>query len=107
MEICKGCFKISVNTNITPSNIQLIGFNIDDYIMFKYNLGNSIEYIQYCPKKKIQYYIFFELINKSPLWEIIYDISQYFTWNDNLFYYDIKFIINISDINIFPYFITI
>jgi DNA repair protein RAD5 len=96
MEICKGCFKISVNTNITPSNIQLIGFNIDDYIMFKYNLGNSIEYIQYCPKKKIQYYIFFELINKSPLWEIIYDISQYFTWNDNLFYYDIKFIINIQ-----------
>ena len=96
MEISKGSLRIETNTNTPPCHINLIGFNVDEYIIFKYNLNTKIQYVQYCPEKKVQHYLFFEIINKSNLWEINYNISPYTSWNSNIFYFDIKFTININ-----------
>jgi DNA repair protein RAD5 len=105
MEISKGSFRIENNINTLPTQIELIGFNIDGYIIFKYNINDKIYYFQYCPEKKVQNYLFFELINNSPLWSITYNVKQYTTWNSNVYYFDIKFIINI-DINLINDYIT-
>jgi DNA repair protein RAD5 len=103
MEISKGIFRIETNTDIVPSNIKLIGFNIDGYIIFKYKINSKICYIQYCPEKKVQNYLFFEIINNSPLWAIKYEVNPYMSWSPNLYFFDVKFIINIESFLINDY----
>ena len=96
MEISKGSFRIETKLNITPSNIEIIGLGIDGYVIFKYKLDNKINYYQHSPEKRIQNYLFFEVINNSPLWSITYNISPYQGWNSSMFYFDVKFLINIE-----------
>ena len=96
MEISKGNFRIETNVNIRPTDIELISYNTDAYIIFKYNINSKIYYIQYYPDKKVQNHLFFEIINKSPLWIINYYISPYVNWNTNIYYFDVKFTIDIN-----------
>ena len=96
MEISRGIFRIESNINISPSDIKLIGFNINNYIIFKYKINSKIYYIQYSCEKKVQNYLFFEIVNNSPLWSINYEISSYTSWNTVQNYFDVKFIINIE-----------
>jgi DNA repair protein RAD5 len=99
MEISNGSLRIESLYNSIPNNIELISFNIDNYIIFKYKINSEIFYVQFSPEKKIQYYLFYEIINKSHLWLIHYDVTPYVCWNSNIYYFDIKFTINI-DINL-------
>ena len=87
MEISKGNVKIN-NHDIEPTDINILGFNINGYIIIKYMTGEDINYTQYYPERRIQNYLFFEIVNKSPLWNI--------TFNFNSSTLDINFIISIE-----------
>lgn len=52
MTISNGNIRIESNYNIVPSNIELIGFNINGYIILKYNINDIIQYTPYYPEKK-------------------------------------------------------
>ena len=99
MEISKGVIRIESKENIPPTNIQIIGLSIDSYLIFKYCLGNQMYYKHHYPERKIQNYLFFEVINNSSLWNVSYNVSQNNNWQSTSYYYDIKFTINM-DLNL-------
>jgi SNF2 family DNA or RNA helicase len=96
MEISKGSIRIENKQNIAPTDIEAIGLGLDGYVIVKYKLANKIQYVQYAPDRKIQTYVFFELLNNSPLWSISYDIVPHVGWNASIFYFDIKFILKVE-----------
>ena len=96
MDISKGTIRIENKENILPSDIKAIGLGLDGLVIIKYNIANKIHYIQYLPDRKLQTYVFFELLNNSPLWSISYDIIPHVGWNASIFYFDIKFILKID-----------
>ena len=96
MDISKGTIRIENKQNILPSDIKAIGLGLDGLVIIKYNIANKIHYIQYLPDRKLQTYVFFELLNNSPLWSISYDIIPHVGWNASIFYFDIKFILKID-----------
>jgi SNF2 family DNA or RNA helicase len=102
MQVSKGLIRIEskINNNI-PSDVEVVGINLENYIIFKYKINNVTHYTQYYPDRKIQSYLFFEIVNNCPLWSIQYVISnqQMFTYsynNQGQFYYDVVFTINID-----------
>jgi DNA repair protein RAD5 len=96
MEISKGMIVIENKKNIPPTDIEAIGLGLDGFVIFKYKIVDKIHYIQYAPERKVQTYIFFELLNNSPLWTISYDIIPHVGWNTSIFYFDIKFKLNVE-----------
>ena len=97
MNITTSSFRIESKTNVIPTGIQLIGFSTDNYVIFKYNNNNTIQYANHYPTKN-QSYLFFEIINNSPLWTINYQIIPYVGhYNTNAFFFDVKFIVNIDE----------
>lgn len=93
MEISKGLIKVESKENIPPNNINIIGINIDGHIIFKYCIGDKMYYKHYYPERRIQNYIFFEIINNSPLWNVLYSVTEYCNYP---ILYDIKFIITMN-----------
>jgi len=69
MDISKGTIRIENKQNILPSDIKAIGLGLDGLVIIKYKIANKIHYIQYLPDRKLQTYVFFELLNNSPLIE--------------------------------------
>ena len=96
MEVSKGILRIENKQNITPTDVEAIGLGMDGYVIFKYKIENKVNYTQYSPDRKIQTYLFFELLNNSPLWSMSYDVVPYQGWNTTTFYYDIKFSLKIE-----------
>ena len=96
MDISKGLIRIEYKQNIPPTDIEAIGIGLDGFVIFKYKIDNKILYIQYSPERKLQTYVFFELLNNSPLWSISYDVVPHISSNTNTFYFDINFIIKVN-----------
>jgi DNA repair protein RAD5 len=96
MDIFKGLIRIENKQNIPPTDIEAIGLGLDGFVIFKYKVDDKIEYIQYSPEKKLQTYVFFELLNNSPLWSITYNVEPYISSNRNNFCFDINFIIKVN-----------
>ncbi len=95
MEISKGYIRIESRQNIAPSDVEIIGVSIDGYIIIKYKLDTKINYTQYSPDRKIQQYLFFELINNSPLWSVEFNVQPYQGWHSQT-YFDITFVIKVD-----------
>ena len=96
MEVSKGILRIENKQNITPSDIEAIGLGMDGYVIFKYKLESKISYAQFSPERRIQTYLFFELLNNSPLWSLTYEVLPYNGWNTSSFFFDVKFSIKIE-----------
>jgi DNA repair protein RAD5 len=95
MEITNGVFQINSKNylNLPPTDIDVIGIGMNNNIIFKYKLGNDILYHEYNVRNH-QLYLFFEIINNSPLWAIEYKIVPY---NGNMMgYFTITFTINVD-----------
>jgi SNF2 family DNA or RNA helicase len=96
MEIARDSITIETKINILPSDIEIIGMGIDGYVIFKYKQNDKINYSQYSPNRRMYTYLFFEIINKSALWNINFQVSSHTGWNSSCFYFVIKYIINID-----------
>ena len=83
------------------SDVKIIGSTYDNSIIFKYTLNGELKYIIYQPTKRNMFFVFFEIINKSPLWKIEFNnIGTRYGVN-------IDFNISIADIQLIPDFINI
>ncbi len=96
MEVSKGILRIENKQNVAPSDVEAIGLGIDGYVIFKYKLGNKVSYSQFSPDRRVQTYLFFELLNNSPLWSISYEVVPYNGWNSSTFYFDVKFSLKVE-----------
>ena len=63
MEISKGIIRVETKQNVPPSDIEIIGLGMDGYLVIKYKVNEKIMYAQWAPDRKIQNYLFFEIIN--------------------------------------------
>jgi DNA repair protein RAD5 len=90
---------ITIEASSMPTNISIVTMVIDGYVIFKYKLDTKIYFCYYFPKKPIHRYIFFELINKSSLWLISYNIINLTRQN----FYNICFTITLNNILINDY----
>ena len=89
MEVSKGIIRIDIKQNITPTDIEIIGLGMDGYVILKYKIEDRMHYTQYYPDRRMQNYLFFEVVNNSPLWNITYDVTPYNGWNSsNIFYFN-------------------
>jgi SNF2 family DNA or RNA helicase len=102
MEVSQGYIRIESKQEPVISDLEIVGLGMDGYITFKYKLNGNVLYYQYAPDKKIQTYLFFEIINNSPLWNFSYEIGatavQYaYQYNNfNSHFTNIKFMIKIE-----------
>lgn len=98
MEVSKVIIRISTKQNIAPTDIKIIGVSMDRYVILKYNINERIHYYtHYSQKHKMQNYLFFEIVNNLPLWNITYDVIPYIELNSiKTFYFDIHLSIMIE-----------
>ena len=76
MEIIRGYIRIkTTNINIKPRDIEIIGINVNNLVVIKYFIQETPKYYQFVPDRQINNYLFFELLNKSPLWGIEFIIN--------------------------------
>jgi DNA repair protein RAD5 len=81
MDIFEGNLRIISRQNIYPSNISIFSIIPDVNIVFQFNINDAIHYANYyCDNKNYQH-ILYEILNKSLLWNISYNISQCLTFN--------------------------
>jgi len=95
MEVTRGYTRIkTTNTNIKPTNIEILCININNLVIIRYFIEGIMKYHQFVPDRQINNYLFFELHNKSPLWDIEFIINTpthgSFMTNDHLITYIIK-----------------
>ena len=95
MEIARDSIRVETKINIPPSNVEIIGMGMDGYVTFKYNQNDKVNYSQYSPNRRMYNYLFFEIINKSALWHINFQVQSTTGWNSSCFFFDIKYIINV------------
>ena len=108
MEIYSDCIKLnSYDFNIEKINsfddASIIGLTSEYNILFMYKINGSIYYSTYNPYKRYLNFIFFEIINKSPLWKL--ELKKIYDNNFNTA--TLKFIIYLSDTKLVPDFINI
>ena len=96
MEIARDSIRIESKNNITPTDIEIIGMGMDGYVVFKYKQNDKINYSQYSPNRRMYNYLFFEIINNSPLWNINFQVTPYTGWNNTSSFFDIKYAITIE-----------
>ena len=83
MEIFEGNLRIISRQNIYPSNIDVFSVIPDSNIIFKFNINDSIHYVNYNCNNKIYQHILYEVLNKSLLWNITYNITHCSTYNSS------------------------
>lgn len=84
-------FRIETVRTGQPSNFEPIGVNLDGGVTMKYMMDNEQCYIVVNMYKKMHSYIFFELINGSPLWNFeIVKITAIPAYG-SVRYYDVQF----------------
>ena len=100
MDISTGTLIIEAKHDMTLNSdtIEIISVAIDGIVIFKYKLNNVINYYQYYVTAKMQQYLFFELLNKSQLYSIVYNINPY-----RINFMAINFTININSHLILDY----
>ena len=81
MEIFEGNFRIISRQNIYPSNIDICSIIPDSHVLFSFNIDNSIFYVSYTCNNKIYQHILYEILNKSLLWNIRYNITHSLVYN--------------------------
>ncbi len=104
MLISQGIIKISSSIDKEPTDIEIIGLNIDSYVTLKYKINDVIHYTQFIPSKRYEQYIFFEYLNHSPLWscnlsskkEVPINGGMGYGNSNNHIYFQIKYEINIE-----------
>lgn len=101
MEVSKGQLRIETKlNNAIISYFEILGISMENYVIFKYKINDITYHHQWSPDKKIQTYLFFEIVNNSPLWTISYNIGnvmQYtYAYNNMSHYIDINFIIKVE-----------
>jgi hypothetical protein len=96
MEVTRGFITIkTTNIRIKPTNLEIIGINVNNLVILKYLINDIPKYHQFFADRHINNYLFFELINKSPLWKIEFIINtSHFVHEFSITY--ILFINNIS-----------
>ena len=99
MEIFEANLRIISRQNIYPNNIEIFSVVPDCNIVFKFNISDSIQYVNYVCNNKIYQHILYEILNKSLLWNIDYYITHCLTYNsfDVLF----KIYMNTDYINVY------
>ena len=97
MEIYKASISITTSSTSIPYDIEIVGINLDGNINIKYMIDNINYYKDYNPENNHKLQLFFEIINKSPLWEIEYKIKSHNSRNINYGIYEIIIIININN----------
>jgi hypothetical protein len=99
MEIFEGNLRIISRQNIYPSNIEVFSVIPNSNIIFKFNIGDSIYYVNFGCNNNIYQHILYEILNKSLLWNITYNITHCMTYNsfDVLF----KVCMNTDYINVY------
>jgi len=99
MEIFEANLRIISRQNIYPNNIEIFSIVPDSNIVFKFNISESIHYVNYTCNNKIYQHILYEILNKSLLWYIDYNITHCLTYNsfDVLF----KIYMNTDYINLY------
>jgi DNA repair protein RAD5 len=99
MEIASGNIKIKItDINKIPTNIEIIGIN--NLVIIKYLIDNTVKYHQFLPEKQIYHYLFFELLNKSPLWSIEFTNIYHLSFMNET---HLTYIIRINNIPIISY----
>lgn len=77
MEVIKGSVRIKTdNIDIKPTNIEVIGINVNNLVILKYLINDITKYHQFVADKYINSYLFFEILNKSPLWKIQFLVNS-------------------------------
>uniref|UniRef100_A0A6C0H7X6 RING-type domain-containing protein n=1 Tax=viral metagenome TaxID=1070528 RepID=A0A6C0H7X6_9ZZZZ len=95
MEIIRDIITVCTDRQSVIDNITVHGINSNDYITIKYTIDNIIKYIKYQPHKKTHIYVYFEILNKSSLWNISYNINTYRTQTNN-YKYEIIITVNLN-----------
>ena len=94
--------KIISENNIYPNNIELFSIIPDISVTFKYNIDNTINYINYLYNNKTEQHILYEILNKSLLWNIKYDIIKLYPDEiSNIFNIELSILLNIDFINVY------
>lgn len=96
MEIAKGYIRITADENIMPTNIEIIGIDINNYVIVKYCLGSKMHYMLYSPERRNKTYLFFEILNKSPLWNFTYKVEKALSFGPNNYNLDILYSIKLD-----------
>ena len=100
MLITTGIIRLELNDHILPTDIEIIGLhNMVQFINIKYKINDKINYFYFNPEKTIQYYLFFELIKKNPLWSFNYNVVL-FKSNGIRYIFHIKYDIVMNSIYI-------
>lgn len=102
MEIIKGIIKIKTNNiQFEPTNVEIIGLNINNSVIIKYLSNNIPKYHQFILSSNDKYnsYLFFEILNKSPLWKIEFIVNTSSIYSEHV----ITYIIYINNISIDQY----
>jgi len=90
MEIIKNNVLFDKVLNNKPTNIELFNVKIGISIIFKYKINNVFNYISYTGSE-IEYYIFFEILNKVYLWNLHFTLNER---NNNYYGFEFKISIN-------------
>jgi len=98
MEITKGVICVRTKSNTSPKNIEMIGIDLEGRILLQFNCEfiNNINYVEYLPHSKNYNQLFYEIINKSYLWNIKYETRPHINRRLNDFLFDIIFIVTIN-----------
>ena len=101
MEVSKGLLRIETKSNnVNITDFEIICISIENYAIFKYKMNGTTQYFQWSPDKRVQTYLFFEIVNNSPMWTITYDIGnviQYaYAYNNMSHYIDVIFKVNVD-----------
>jgi hypothetical protein len=95
--------KIISENNIYPTNIELFSIIPDISVTFKYNIDNTINYINYLYNNKTEQHILYEILNNSLLWIIKYNIVKLYPddISNHIFNIELSIFLNINYINVY------
>jgi len=90
MDIINNTIYFDTLYNSKPYNIELFNIKLGVNIIFKYKVNNKYKYVNYT-SNDIEYYIFFEILNKLYLWNLDFTLIE-----KNNIYSGFKFNISIN-----------
>jgi len=104
MEILKISIPITTSsTSMKPDNIEILGIDNDNILNIKYTVNEVIMYLEYTLNMKIYTQLFFEIIEKSPLWYYTIKILTHTGRHVNYAIHEINLSILINEELIIPY----
>lgn len=98
MNVYEGKLRLDAPKNTTYSDVEIIGIDISGSLIYSVKINNKKTYYQDSIDKKATF-LFFEIINNSPLWSFSYNVVVSSRWISNSSTYtpyDIKYTIKID-----------